>query len=158
MARKGRGPTPKRSWTELQPAIPRPTEAQVQFAEEHGVANLLDAETWINDRYVVTVRRRDGDASSVVHLSVRRHDRGTTIPWQDKQRIKNELAGEDAEAVELYPAESRLVDGANQYHLWCLPPGQRWPLGWQERQVGTPEEAEAIGAKQAPREEVSDDR
>jgi hypothetical protein len=29
----------------------------------------------------------------------------------------------------LYPAESRLMDNANQYHLWAAPPGVQWPIG-----------------------------
>jgi len=28
------------------------------------------------------------------------------------------IVGEEHEAFEVYPAESRLVDTANQYHLW----------------------------------------
>jgi hypothetical protein len=36
------------------------------------------------------------------------------------------------EAVELYPAASRLVDHANEYHLWALDsPEWRWPIGWK---------------------------
>jgi hypothetical protein len=38
------------------------------------------------------------------------------------------------EAVELYPAESRRVDSANQYHVWAFP-GQRLPFGFAERLV-----------------------
>ena len=38
------------------------------------------------------------------------------------------------EAVELYPAESRLVDNANQWHLWCVT-GFRFPFGFAERLV-----------------------
>jgi hypothetical protein len=34
--------------------------------------------------------------------------------WRDLQRIKNQLVGPECEAVELYPAESRKVDTANQ--------------------------------------------
>lgn len=79
----------------------------------------------------------------VLHLSFKRHDRGTVIDWREKLRIKNEICdllwpdgnGEDCEAVELYPAMSRCVDMANQYHLWILPPGIAWPCGFQERAV-----------------------
>jgi hypothetical protein len=31
------------------------------------------------------------------------------------------VCGEDAEGVELYPDERRLVDAANNYHLWAFP-------------------------------------
>jgi hypothetical protein len=35
--------------------------------------------------------------------------------WRELQRIKNEIVGDEIEAVELYPAESRLLDTANWY-------------------------------------------
>jgi hypothetical protein len=54
--------------------------------------------------------------------------------WRDLQRIKNELVGPECEAVELYPAESRLVDTANQYHLWAdADPTYRFGLGFNMR-------------------------
>jgi hypothetical protein len=38
--------------------------------------------------------------------------------------------------VQLFPAESRLVDGANQYHLYCLKdPAIRFPFGFANRMV-----------------------
>jgi hypothetical protein len=57
------------------------------------------------------------------------------------QRIKNELSGTATEAVELYPAESRLADTANQYHLWCVEPGVHFPFGFNDGRLtnDTPE-------------------
>lgn len=108
---------------------------------------MMDAEVWRNDKYVVIVER--DPAGWVTHLSIRRDDRKPILDWRDKQRIKDQLAGEEAEAVELYPAKSRLVDGANQYHLWCLRPGLKFPIGWDEGfLVGTVEQAAQIGAHQ----------
>ena len=63
--------------------------------------------------------------------------------WRDLQRIKNELIGRDREAVELYPAEARLVDTSNQYHLFVLPADASWPFGYGERDVS---EGGAMGA------------
>ena len=37
------------------------------------------------------------------------------------QRIKDEIAGQDATAVEVYPPHSEIVDQADMYHLWVLP-------------------------------------
>jgi hypothetical protein len=38
--------------------------------------------------------------------------------------------------VELFPAESRLVDTANQYHLWVMADAEyRFPFGYQRRLV-----------------------
>jgi hypothetical protein len=51
------------------------------------------------------------------------------------QRIENDIVGPEVKACELYPAESWMVDTANQYHLWCLPPGQSFPFGFDRRLV-----------------------
>ncbi len=90
------------------------------------------AETWLNNKYQVSVRRFTG----LIHLSIKRIDKEPIHDWRDLQKIKNELVGQEHEAVELYPAESRLVDSANQFHLWCLPEsGMRFPFGFNERFV-----------------------
>jgi hypothetical protein len=84
----------------------------------------------------------------MVHLSIKRRDKGPIRDWRDMQRIKNELVGPEHEAVELYPAESRLVDTANQYHLWVLKDAAvRFPFGFQERFVCNVSE---MGARQRP--------
>ena len=54
------------------------------------------------------------------HLSIKRHDREPMQDWRVLQAIKNAIVGEDVEAVELYPAESRVVDTSNQYHLYAF--------------------------------------
>lgn len=88
-----------------------------------------------NSRYQVWVRKikaREG-WQEMIHLSIKRNDRQTIHDWRDLQRIKNELVGSQNEAVELYPAESRLTDTANQYHLWVLAdPNIQFPFGFDE--------------------------
>ena len=37
------------------------------------------------------------------------------------ERIKDEIAGPDATAVEVYPPQAEIVDDADMYHLWVLP-------------------------------------
>lgn len=152
----------KRRWRPLEPAIRVPPTAEkvaAVRAEADSFGMTPDAvermmnepsEVWMNDRYVVIVKRFDGQRAVRV-LSVRRTDRGPDIPWRDLQRIKSQLAGEEIEAVELYPAESRLVDTANQRWLWCLPPGEKVPVGIDDgRHVTGPEAAARVGARQAP--------
>jgi len=40
------------------------------------------------------------------------------------------------EGLEIYPAEERLVDSANQFHLWVFDsPIFRFPIGFRERLV-----------------------
>jgi hypothetical protein len=47
------------------------------------------------------------------------------------------LAGPEYEAIELYPAEDRVVDRVNQYHLYVLAAKEgtntlpRFPVGWK---------------------------
>lgn len=65
-----------------------------------------------------------------MHLSFKRNDRAAVRDWRHFQAIKNEVAGPEREAIEIFPPESELVDGANEYHLWVLPEGSWSPLGF----------------------------
>jgi hypothetical protein len=65
---------------------------------------------------------------NVIRLLIRRHDTKTTVSWAHKQRIKNELIGEEATAVEVFPPESKLFDEANIYHLWIIPDQIKLPI------------------------------
>jgi len=106
-----------------------------------------------NDKYMVIKKEIAGDSGKMelCWLSIKRQDRESIHDWRELQQIKNELVGPEHEAVELYPAESRCVDAANQYHLWViLDPTYRFPFGFRERMVSGSKEAEEIGAKQRP--------
>lgn len=112
---------------------------------------------WRNNRYQVlgrgvqlppgTLGIADG---RIVHLSIKRVDRGPIVrDWRHMQRIKNELVGPECEGVELYPAESRLLDEANQYHMWVVPDATfRFPFGRLTRLVEGPEATEGTRARQ----------
>jgi hypothetical protein len=140
-------------WVPLQPAnlIKKLTKQDVEDAmaampdktyEE--VEKLLEQEVWgveywVNDLYQVAKRvlKQDGVPIGMVQLNIRRRD-GKPIfrDWRHFQWIKNQLIGEECEAVEIYPAESRLVDTSNKYHLWCFTdPTYRLPFGMQTRDV-----------------------
>lgn len=94
-------------------------------------------EVWANDVYDCQVRYLEARGrGGALHLSIKRLDREPAHDWRHFQAIKNEIAGWEREAVELYPAESRLVDGSNQYHLWVLGAGEQLPVGFDERGVG----------------------
>lgn len=47
---------------------------------------------------------------------------GKRPTWHEMQRIKNEIAGEDQTAVEVYPPQSEVVDGADMFHIWLVAP------------------------------------
>ena len=96
------------------------------------------------DKYIVHVYHNE-DADEVVHdealkgkcswLSFRRIDNQPVTSWQDVQHMKNHFCGEDREAFQMHPAEARLVDTANQYHLFVLPVGVAIGFGWRNRLV-----------------------
>ncbi len=80
------------------------------------------------------------DASGVVHLAVSSLS-GIRPSWHEMQRIKNDIAGPDATAIEVYPPQPQVVDGADMFHIWVLrgklpfglhrmdqPPGLRSPV------------------------------
>lgn len=104
-------------------------------------------EAWGNDIYQVTVEyATEGDRSGPLYLSLTLHDRLPIRDWRHFQQIKNEVAGPEREAVELFPAESRLIDTANQYHLWVAPEGVRLELGYEHGYVTNDEQVEAFNA------------
>lgn len=140
-----------RSWQPLERAEHVPSK-EALATNDLRIARVLKQELgkeiWRNNKYVVIVTR--DSKGNVTTLSIRRDDRGHMRDWRDLQRIKNELAGEEVEAVELFPAESRLVDTANQTWLWCFPPGGYLPLGFSERLVQGPDEGHDLGQTQRP--------
>ena len=108
------------------------------------VKELNPERLYQNDTYWVGFYRRP----PYIHLDIHRLDGGTCKEWRDFQQIKNELVGPEFEALELFPAESRLVDTANQYHLWVLAdPTSRFSVGWWGRHVlGKQESVSALNS------------
>lgn len=90
-----------------------------------------------NSRYIVLVRRWNDD---MMWLSIRNHRNNCDRDWRDFQRIKNELCGTKCDAIEIYPSEDKLVDTSNQFHLWVFQPSFDMPIGYQKRDVLTPEQ------------------
>jgi hypothetical protein len=114
---------------------------------EKEVQRELRGRVFVNSLYQVAMY---DDAPEVIWLSIKRRDKAPAKDWRHFQRIKNELVGAENEAIEIYPAESRLVDTANQYHLWVFKdPTFRIPMGFNNgRKTMEPEHAERTGAKQ----------
>jgi hypothetical protein len=141
---------PLRRVAELEPLTPqREAALRARGADDATIAEIANAELWKNNLYVVTVTRHA--LGFVTELSIRRVDRTHITDWRHKQRIKNEIAGEEVEAMELYPAMSRLMDTANQAYLWCLPPGVQFPLGYTlPTNLVDADEAAQVGAVQRP--------
>lgn len=105
-------------------------------------------EYWKNDLYQVQVRRHP--AEGVAHINIRRLDGFPGRDWRHFQQIKDEIVGAECEAIELYPARSRLVDTSNKYHLWAsLDPKFRFPIGFSRRDVQHGDNTEG-GLRQRP--------
>lgn len=113
------------------------------------------SQIFLNNRYQVTMSEAEVYSlwPQMWHLSIKRIDKEPIHDWRDLQRIKNEVVGEEYEAIELYPAESRRVDTSNQYHLWVFKDKFTIPIGFLERRVQGPEKTVGTGAKQRSFEE-----
>ena len=147
--------------TPLEPATayPRSKRQLREFAQRYGVTvkrikkiftrQQRGVTVWINDLYLVhKFLREDG----WTELSIRRLDREPVTDWRHKQAIKNQLCGDECEGLELYPAESRLYDTANQYYLWVrTESGDRIPVGMDSGRHVSDEEIGGTG--QRPRTE-----
>lgn len=98
-------------------------------------------QVWINNLYQVVIYfnviSEESGWAQMHWLSIKRLDKDWVHDWRHLQRIKNDLIGPEHEGVEMYPAESRLVDTANQYHLFVLAqPHVHFPFGYGNRLVG----------------------
>jgi len=95
---------------------------------------IMNGCAFANEDYLVVIRNTKTHSKympQLLHLSIKRIDNKPIHSWRDLQFIKNELVGQECEGLELYPAESRKVDYANQYHLWVFKDkGLRFPVGF----------------------------
>jgi hypothetical protein len=109
-----------------------PSLSEKQHVVELMVQNLTSFDIYQNDTYIVEVMH----TPPYIHLSIQRNDGEPRESWRDFQQIKNEIVGVEHEAMEIFPAESRLVDTANKYHLWVhADPHHRIPVGFERRRV-----------------------
>lgn len=156
--------TPLRRGYAVRPPVKEYLAAMVRLGVRREEAKnyyrqMADVEIWLNESYVVIVTRdvpvdmNPQELPGLVWLSIRRQDREPVRDWRDFQQIKNQLLGVECEAVEVYPAESRLVDSANQYHLFGFTdPEARVPFGFPGRGVT---DKPFPNTKQRPLEEVT---
>lgn len=104
------------------------------------VWQVMSESVYSNGEYIVNVSQpMDSGVEGwpqVIHVAVRRVDTEPVRSWDVLQAIKNRFVGEENEAVEVFPAEARLVNMANQSHLWAfVDPEFRLPFGWSQRMV-----------------------
>lgn len=84
----------------------------------------VPAEVWGSSQYTVTVHYLDDNRDGFVEVGIHNYHRTTHVPWRHIQQIKNEVFGPDREAVQLFPAEDRLLDSANEYWIYVYPTGK----------------------------------
>ena len=83
---------------------------------------------------------------SFTHLSIRSIENDHYAhDWRDLMRIKNEILGHEREAIEVYPAMSRITDMADQFHLWVMEEGQIMPVGFMGINITDKKQAEKYG-------------
>lgn len=103
----------------------------ITYAELKKVLEVeANSEVYINDIYTVTVQDAvqaemvlagtDTGWPAMWYLSIKRTDREVIWDWRELQEIKNLICGEANEGFQLFPAQDRVVDTANQYHLFVL--------------------------------------
>jgi len=117
-----------------------PNESDLQDFQKEYYKNNPNETIWVNDKYIVHKRTDiplvDNEGILMTHLSIRNNDNTADHDWREMQYIKNELVGEENEGFELYPRESRLVDTANQFHIWVFQDiSKGLPIGFNQRLV-----------------------
>lgn len=110
-------------------------------------------EIWINEKYqVATITVDHPTFGKVMQINIRRRD-GNVIfrDWREFQDIKNQLAGPECEGLELYPAERRLIDVNNKYHIWVILDTEKTiPIGWHQGRHVRHDKTNLPGLRQRP--------
>ena len=136
MSNRKKQPTSKKVWQPLKRSpqswvdeqtdrVLADMEKRFPHISREAIEGQLSDETWGNDKYTVNVHLISGKGrNGFVELAIHNHNRTPHIPWRHLQQIKNEVLGPEREAIQIYPAESRLVDTANEFWLYVYPTGE----------------------------------
>lgn len=73
-----------------------------------------------NNHYIVQIYKRERTFFGKVmdKMMIRRNDEEPIREWHAIQRIKSQILGDEAIAIQVFPKESELVDVANLYWLF----------------------------------------
>ena len=82
---------------------------------------------YANSRFEVHTYTVKTPIGGVTQLVIARHNHIEEITWNDCNRVKFELFGDEAEAVEIYP--KGIVPSMKIRILWVLPAGYEFPFG-----------------------------
>lgn len=89
--------------------LPKGTITLSSWAAEFSVAHT-------NEVFSVLERTLD---NNIKHLAVSSLS-GIRPSWHEMQKIKDQLAGENQMAVEIYPPKAEIVDDADMFHIFVL--------------------------------------
>jgi hypothetical protein len=105
----------KKAWDDFKQVNPTTLEGSIANPES---LKKYDA-VLKNNKYMVFVNKnRLRNGRRYTKVMVRRSDAQPIYSWQDLYRIKNEIFGEEVEAVQFMPKVSELIDDANMYWFW----------------------------------------
>ena len=109
----------------------------------NGLIRYIDPKgVWIVTQLPYRKRRDNlGPDGDMLHFDCRPVDGSNRHEWYELQRIKDGVLGEQCEAVELYPAESDVVDDVKAveglageggiFHLWAKKDGAQFDFGFR---------------------------
>lgn len=112
-----------------------PTLERIHDAEQHYSGNTSCClEVWRSSRFLAVVyrdNRSGGTRISVNRTTIKLNgDWEEDITWSELMQVKREIGRGEQHAVEIYPADSCIVDVANMRHLWLL--DEPHPYTWKE--------------------------
>lgn len=96
------------------------------LAKGQSICRTIEA-IYTDGEFIVEVHSTENPVPFKCRLMIKRCDKAPIRSWRQLQDTKNEIAGVDASAIEIYPPESEVTDTANIYHLWVLADGYSVP-------------------------------
>ena len=93
----------------------------------------INKEKFGNDLYVVEFVPLGSKEGMGEHILLKVRSRRSSKPptYSDLMKIKDELIGEQAEAVQVYPSRDREKRDVQETCLWCFT-DYVWPIGYPE--------------------------
>ncbi len=92
------------------------------------------SQVWRNRKFMVLVYPEKDGIERLTCFRTLMKDDGSRfvdgITWDELQALKNECGRGDRWALEVYPADSKIVNVSNMRHLWVLPAGKTPDMGW----------------------------
>lgn len=150
---KKQKPTSTSLWTDFEKVYPMKedgTPVEVEEGEQY----------WRNSFYLVLVKcivPSEG-LDGPVRLDIKHNLNKPIREWKHLQRIKNELVGEEREALEVFPPESMVTHMSNMHNLFVVPVGVSSVFVYDEkmkRQGITDSYAAVLSQRTDKKEEVT---